>query len=281
MNILRLALTSNAIFSLFTGTVLILFPTYTSNLFGVQQISPFWILGILLILFGLFVFLLSRKNPIPLAPALAVTCLDVLWVIGSATLLLFDPFTISLAGNIIIGSVAFIVLVFAIGQSNGLSVIDSLPETGSKEFRFEREVRAGASAVWELISDVSHYHHVAPNIDDVEILTGSGEGMVRKCRQGKNSWTEKCINWIEGKEFSFLVNTSEPDYPFPLSFLQGTWKVEALDKKHSKILMVFEFKYKKRMHNLLLHAFMAPQFKNIAEELLDNWEDKLNEGNAS
>jgi len=280
MNILRLALNSNAIFSVFTGAILILFPTYTSSLFGIQQISPFWILGILLVLFGLFVFLLSRKKPIPLAPALAVTCLDVLWVIGSATLLLFDPFNISLPGNIIMGLVALIVLIFAIGQSSGLSAIDSLPEKGSKEFRFEREVRAGSSAVWELISDVSHYHHVAPNIDDVEILSGSGDGMVRKCKQGKNSWTEKCINWIEGKEFSFLVNTSEPGYPFPLSFLQGTWKVEALDKNHSKIVMVFEFKYKKRMYNLLLHPFMAPQFKKIAEELLDNWENKLKERTA-
>jgi len=280
MNILRLALNSNAIFSIFTGTVLILFPTYTSNLFGIQQISPFWILGILLVLFGLFVFLLSRKKPIPLAPALVITSLDVLWVIGSAGLLLFNPFAISLTGNIIMGSVAFIVLVFAIGQSSGLSAIDSLPEKGSKKFRFEREVRAGSSAVWELVSDVSHYHHVAPNIDDVEILSGSGDGMVRKCKQGKNSWTEKCINWIEGKEFSFLVNTSEPGYPFPLSFLQGTWKVEALDKNHSKIVMFFEFKYKKRMYNLLLHPFMAPQFKKIAEELLDNWENKLKERTA-
>ena len=36
--------------------------------------------------------------------------------------------------------------------------------------------------------------------------------------------------------------------------------------------MIFEFKYKKKLHNLL-HPIMRMKFKKVAIELLDNWQE--------
>jgi len=39
--------------------------------------------------------------------------------------------------------------------------------------------------------------------------------------------------------------------------------------------MQFDFQYKQRVHNWLLHPVLKSKFSKIAEELLDNWQKKL------
>jgi ribosome-associated toxin RatA of RatAB toxin-antitoxin module len=275
MKLLRFALVFNSVFSLATGATLIFQSRAVSSLFGIDANMIFIILGIGLVAFSATVFAVSLQKPIKPLPVFIIILLDALWVLSSIVLLLLNPFEFTQTGNMLVALVAMIVLVVATLQTMGLSTVDKNPYTGHKELQFGRTVSGDAGIVWDIISDVANYHHVAPNIDDVKIVSGSGEEMVRQCSQGSGSWTENCVLWKEGEQFSFRVNTDAPDYPFPLSFLQGTWKVTPNGRNQSKIEMKFEFQYKRKILNVLLHPMMAPKFRSIVKELLDNWENKL------
>lgn len=274
MKRLKFALTFNAIFSLVTGLLLVTMPDYISQLFGVTHGASFFYLGLSLVLFSIIVLYVSRQRHIHILYALIISLLDLIWVLASLIILILDPFQFKMTGDVIIAAVALIVLSIAIMQLFGIAKVDQV-KSDNKVLSFERIVPGNNIKVWNIISDVANYHRVAPNIDDVQIISGNGEGMVRQCSQGKSSWTEECIDWKDGEQFSFKVNTDDPNYPFPLSFLQGTWKVASANNGESKIELVFEFQYKRKAFNVLLHPLMAPKFKSIAEELLDNWEKKI------
>lgn len=276
MKRLKFALTFNSLFSAITGLLLVIFSNYISQIFDVNQTTPFSYLGVALVLFSFLVIYISLQQPIQILPALIISFLDIIWVLASLFILIFDTFQFSVTGHAITAAVALIVFAIAMMQLFGIAKVDQV-KSGNKVLSFERIVPGNNIKVWNIISDVANYHHVAPNIDDVQIISGNGEGMVRQCTQGKSSWTEDCVKWNDGEEFSFKVNTDDPSYPFPLSFLQGTWKVAPANNGESKIEMVFEFQYKRKAFNVLLHPLMAPKFRSIAEELLDNWEKKLSQ----
>jgi len=117
-------------------------------------------------------------------------------------------------------------------------------------------VTASKENTWKTISDVSNYHEVAPNINSVEIISGEGKGMVRSCTHEKDSWTEVATLWEEGEKYSFQVNTEAENYPYPLKYLQGAWKVDEITESQTKITMIFEFAYRWKIYNLLIHPFV-------------------------
>ena len=200
---------------------------------------------------------------------------DFLWVAGSIVLVAINPFEISKTGNSVIAIIAFVVLFMGVNQSKALAQVDSSNNKKSKHFKFERVIRADKQSVWKAIADVSNYDKVAPNIDAVKIISGEGRGMVRSCSHGKDSWTETCSMWIEEKAYSFEVNTSAPDYPYPFKFLKGTWEVQEIDSATTKVTMLFDFQYKRKYQNWLLHPLLKSKFSKTAEELLDNWQKML------
>ncbi|PCJ63929.1 MAG: hypothetical protein COA58_14965 [Bacteroidetes bacterium] len=274
MNKIQKTLSINAIFSLASGLGLIVFHKQIANVFEVNVSTVFGIIG-----FGLFLFSLSIIREIKLqrrASIKKVIALDYIWVLGSALLLVFRPFKISSMGNNTIAIIALVVLFMAINQSQALAQTDDNSQKGRKQLVFKRTVKASKSDVWKVISDVANYHQVAPNIDDVHIVSGTEKGMIRSCSSGKRSWTETCSIWQEEKAYSFIVNTSAPDYPYPISFLQGTWNVEEVDSNQTEIEMIFEFSYKKKILNLL-HPIMKMKFSQASNELLDNWQKIIEE----
>lgn len=272
MNKLQKALSTNAIFSVISGLALILFHNSIAKIFEVNNSNVFWVIGIGLLLFSLSIFIeIKKQRP---KSVKKIILQDYIWVIGSIILLIFKPFSISNIGNSTITVIALAVLFMAINQSKALAQTKQSGKKGDKLLVFKRTVKAPKSKVWKVISDVENYHQVAPNIDQVQIISGKEEGMVRSCSHGKNSWTETCSIWKEEETFSFIVNTSAPDYPYPLSFLQGTWNITELDSLHTEIEMIFEFTYKNKMLNLM-HPIMKMKFKKVSNELLDNWQEKI------
>lgn len=272
MNKLQKALRINAIFSGISGLGLILFYKSIAHLFGIEQNNIFWMVGAGLVFFALTIILEVKKQR--RLAVLWIIIQDLIWVIGSAILLILDPFNISNLGNIIIIIIAIIVFFMAINQSIALNRTKNPNQNGRKRLTFKRTIKASKSEVWKVISDVANYDQVAPNIDDVKIISGKDKGMVRSCAHGKSSWTETCSIWQEEKTYSFVVNTAAPDYPYPLSFLQGTWNVIEIDAKTTALEMIFEITYKIKILNLL-HPVMKIKFKQISNELLDNWQKIL------
>lgn len=271
MNRLQKALGINAIFSGASGLGLILFHNAIANIFEVVNSSIFGIVGVGLILFAFTILYEIKKQRIP--AVLWIIIQDFIWVIGSAILLFTKPFHISNTGNNMVMTIAFVVFFMAINQYAALAQTDNV-DKGRKQLKFKRTINAPKSEVWKVISDVANYHQVAPNIDGVTIISGKDEGMVRSCSHGKDSWTETCSVWEEEKTYSFIVNTTAPGYPYPLSFLQGTWNIIELDKNHTEIEMIFELKYKKKIINLF-HPILKTKFNKISNELLDNWQKML------
>ncbi len=272
MNQLQGALRANAIFSSLSGLLLILFHRQTAVIFEVPKSRVFWVVGIALLYFAItLVYEIYKQRALGV---LFIIIQDLLWVFASMFILLYPVFQISGAGELLIAVVALVVLFMAIWQSKALADIDS-SGSGEKQLEFERVFHANKKDVWKLISDVGNYHLVAPNIDTVEIISGEGEGMLRKCSHQKDSWTESCSLWVEEQEYAFEVDTSDPDYPYPFKKLKGSWSLDELGQDQTRVLMRFEFEYKRSFHKLLLHPFLKWKFSKIAEELLDNWQRKI------
>ena len=118
MNLLKNTLAANAVFSTASGILLAIFPEKFAQFFELENVLVFRIIGVILLFFAGFVFSQVKNYDVKLVKF--IISQDALWVFGSALLLLLQPFGISETGNYMIGGVAVIVLLFAIGQQQGL-----------------------------------------------------------------------------------------------------------------------------------------------------------------
>lgn len=119
MNKLQKALKINALFSSFSGVLLILFNKQIARLFGTDNNTVFWIVGIILIYFAITIWYeISKQRKVAVSLIIAQ---DFLWVIGSLILIVFNPFEVTSLGNSIIGVIAIIVLFMGINQMKSLS----------------------------------------------------------------------------------------------------------------------------------------------------------------
>ncbi|WP_430967475.1 SRPBCC family protein [Spongiimicrobium sp. 2-473A-2-J] len=275
MNKLQNTLLANAIFSGMSGIGLLLFHKEIADIFSVNSSTTFWIVGIALIYFASTItYEIFKQRPIPI---LFIIIQDILWVIGSIILLVSQPFGISITGNYIIAAIALIVFFMAIAQSKALSKVDTIDADGKKRLRFKTIFNANGTKVWKVISDVGNVYKVAPNIDDSSIVSGNGEGMIRSCSHGKDSWTETCSLWKEEEAISFVVHTDKPDYPYPLSFLQGAWYIKEIDSNNTEVEMIFDLKFKNKLQNLFVYPLMKFKFGKSFNVLLDNWKAIIEE----
>lgn len=114
MNELQKALKFNAIFSSISGLIMILFNYQIAELFGTNNNSIFWIVGLILIYFTITIWYEIKKQR--RLAVLWIIIQDYTWVIGSLILIIINPFQITQIGNLIIGIIALIVLYMGISQ---------------------------------------------------------------------------------------------------------------------------------------------------------------------
>ncbi len=145
---------------------------------------------------------------------------------------------------------------------------------GEQKFSMARVVNAPKEKVWDIISDVGNYHEVtAPNISNVEIVDGSGLGMIRECSAPTgHSWEEVCTLWNPGEAFAFKVNTQREDYPYPLKSLSGLWKLERVSEDQTRIILDFNYEFKNAFISGYFLSLGLKQAKEDSEYLLDNWQ---------
>ena len=118
---LKTTLTINAASSGATGLGLIILAGPVAGLFEVSETTPFIGVGIFLILFASFVFLVGVSKSInPKAVRLIIT-LDALWVVASLGLVAIASSSISLIGILTILAVALWVAAMAFLQNKGMS----------------------------------------------------------------------------------------------------------------------------------------------------------------
>lgn len=114
---LRNVIKANALFSLTSGTSLLVFAETIARIMNIANANILIIIGVGLLLFVGFLLYNAYRKEINPKQVQFIILQDWLWVITSAILLAFDPFNISLMGNVIIGAVACLVMLFAILQN--------------------------------------------------------------------------------------------------------------------------------------------------------------------
>lgn len=115
-NILKL----NAISSGATGLLLVSFPRSLATLMGVPGTLPLVLVGLFLLVFGIFVFGVSVAKPIRPSSVKVVIWLDASWVVMSAVALVFLVPILSTIGIALIAGVAVWVAGMVYLQTKGL-----------------------------------------------------------------------------------------------------------------------------------------------------------------
>lgn len=117
---LRNVLRANAIFSTVSGLVAIFFAEAIANLIGLENASLLVGLGVALFPFAFYVYKVATMEVLNAKLVWVIIEMDVLWVGGSAILLLSSFVPLTTVGKWSIGFLAEIVAVFAVLEYVGL-----------------------------------------------------------------------------------------------------------------------------------------------------------------
>ena len=105
-------LTANGLFSTVSGLVMLVFSSPVAAYLGLPDARWLFWLGIVLIGFGGAVLFHGYRKRVRRAEAIAISALDLGWVLGSALILLLAPGLFTTAGIVAVLVVAAIVLTF-------------------------------------------------------------------------------------------------------------------------------------------------------------------------
>lgn len=144
-----------------------------------------------------------------------------------------------------------------------------------KTLEFSRAVGVAPDLAWQVVSDVVGFGDVAPNLSRAEILEGRGEGMLRRCYDGRGrGWNEVCTLWDEGRRYEMRVRTET--YPSPLRQMfrefRGAWEVEPAGGGST---VSMRYQVEPSVLGRLLWRPIRRTFERQCELLLDNWQREI------
>lgn len=146
------------------------------------------------------------------------------------------------------------------------------------ELTATRTVDAPADVVWAVVADQPLYGEVAPNLASVEVVSGEGAGMVRRCVDTDgNAWTETCTRWTPGEAFAVSVDVATSDFHRRLfSRFAGEW---AISEGDDGVTITLSFDYDPRYGPLgrLIDWYLRREAPPILEGLFDNWAAAIDE----
>lgn len=291
--IVRLFLSVNAVFSVLNGIVLMSMPSMVSSVL-LSYNAP-WLptalqcLGAGLVLFALVLCFVASAPLMRRRDIFLICAADMAWVTLSAMALTLAGSMFTNTGVAVVALVAVAVLLFALGQAWGAAnmiISASKANVSSKEGRLiatvERDVLAPAARVWDVMSDHPAYADVASNVSKVEVLSGQGLGMRRKCYGPKGeSWTETCDLFEEGKSYGFKIHTDADDYPYPIKDLMGRWSALPLAKGARFKIEITATPKGNGLQRWLFSLIAKRQFKAVLIDLADRWAQRMETGNGN
>jgi len=118
--LIRNALRANSLFSGISGVIILFDSGFLVDFMGAGTSLFYLALGVDLLIYAAVLFYFSGQASMDKRVAWFAIDADVLWVLGSAVILLGNMFDISIAGKWLILIIADIVLVFAIVQYLGI-----------------------------------------------------------------------------------------------------------------------------------------------------------------
>jgi hypothetical protein len=283
----RKSLKINGVFSLLTAVPLLLAAgTVASILFADPVNWATWSLrglGVGLIGFAGLVYALSQHRFVSRAMVNEIAALDLLWVIGSIVLIAFFGHILTTSGTVIVAAVAMVVAFLALSQFVSAARIEkTVPRAkvqmsgGQLHASVKRTVRAPTATAWKVMTDHPGYADVASNLSKVEVLSGNGLGMERRCYGPKGeNWTETCDLHDPGRSFGFRVHTEAEDYPYPFAELSGRWSVEGHPEGAKFQIEIFGKLKGNAVSRWLFGTMAKPQFKTVLIDLADAWAERM------
>ncbi|WP_299401962.1 SRPBCC family protein [uncultured Roseobacter sp.] len=240
-------------------------------------------LGVGLLGFAAVLYLLAKNKFITKGAVIEIAVLDGLWVLGSVVLVAFFANIFTTTGIAVVTLVAMVVAFFAVMQHAASSkiekpipVVDIRLQDGNLVATVKRTVNAPTKAVWDVMTDHPAYAEVADNISKVEVLSGEGLGMKRRCYGPKGeSWEETCDLFEPGQSYGFVIHTEAEDYPYPFAELSGRWRVEPRQSGSEFDIRIVAKPKGNALARWLFVMMAKQQFKTILIDLADAWAARM------
>jgi len=225
---LRIALVTNALFSLTSGMLMIFESEVVGAWLGITSLSVLQVIGVGLLIFSADLFHQATRPRIVTWRALYASAGDFLWVISTFVLIVLFPSMLSQTGNGLAVLIAIAVAIFGVWQV--LAIGEAHRIKGSELYRHCILIRTDVApdAMWRVINNLGAIKKYSPMLKKSVVLDGesSGIGAVRMCenRAGK-CWSEECVDYNEGKGFEVRFQSEAPDFPFPAKTMRGGWEI--------------------------------------------------------
>lgn len=140
----------------------------------------------------------------------------------------------------------------------------------------KREVEAPTETVWDVMADYPGYADVADNITKVEVLSGAGVGMKRRCQGPKGeSWEEACEFFVPGRALGFRIDTEAEDYRYPISALSGEWLVKPAGDGPEFSIKITTKPKGNALARWVFTMIAKQQFKTVLIDLADTWAARM------
>ncbi|HEV2809610.1 MAG TPA: SRPBCC family protein [Acidimicrobiales bacterium] len=269
----RNVLRTNAVVSASTGLLAALAGGPLAGLLDVPSVAVRGI-GVGLVAFsaGLVAAAGVRHRRLP-GLTRAIAAADVTWVVASAGLIAAGVF--SLAGSVVVGAAGLVVGAFALLEVRGARrVLEAGPgpevSPPLEAIRVAAEADVAPARAWEIITDHDLYGRLAPSLSSVEVTSGDGPGLTRRCVNTKGqAWSETCTLWDEGRAYAVDVDTSA--YPYPLAVMRGRWSVEPAGAGRTRFGMDFVFQPRPTIVGRGFAWAMQLAFPRILRRILRGW----------
>lgn len=229
---LRGALLANALFSFATGTTLMLAPAAVGTLLGDETPRLLQGLGAALAIFAAVLVLLATRPRVATWWALAVTSLDLLWVVLSAAAVLAFSGALSSSGVALVAAVAAVVAGLAGWQLRAIDRTHRVPGTAHRRHCVRVHVALPPEALWRVIRKLGEIERYMPSLASSELLGGArpGVGAVRHCTTADGrAWSEECTAYEPGRRIVLRFRSEADDFPFPASEMTGGWTLTPAD----------------------------------------------------
>ena len=118
--LLRRTLQADALSSGITGAAMALAAGPVAQLLGLSATLPVAVIGVDLLLFAAWVGYEATRPVLRARRAWVILAVNIVWVLASAAVLLFDPFGLSTIGKWAVAAVADAVALFALAEYIGL-----------------------------------------------------------------------------------------------------------------------------------------------------------------
>ncbi len=139
-----------------------------------------------------------------------------------------------------------------------------------------RTIAAPRADVWTVVTDHELYGEIAPNLASVDVVSGTGPDLVRRCTDTDgNVWTEGCTRWEPGEAFAVAVDIDGSDFHrWLVHRFEGVWR---LDEGPDGIRVTIRFAFTPRYGplGLLITKYLEYRGPPIIEAILDRWEVEI------